>query len=281
MPSWSSHRIALLAAGARPRLRRRGIALACILGLALASRARSDPAPATSSAASPASPQTAPATQIAQASQTAPASAPDDQAVGWEKIGEDDGITVYRREVPGSPVIAFKGEGIIAASILRVASILVDTTRATEWVDSLVEARTLRKMSETEYIEYDHVGTPFVMKDRDFVIDCKLELDAAQKKATLRFHSVTDSLAPTTSYVRGELISSSFALTAIERGAKTKMVAEIHCDPKGSVAKWIVNWFQKGWPHNTIMSLRTQAAKTNIVENARLKEVLTDKGYFN
>src|SRR5258706_11956369 len=220
-------------AGASYR-RAAGIALACVVGQAVATRARSDPAPATSASASPASPKVAP-----------PPVPGDSRGAGWEKIGEDDGITVYRREVPGSPVIAFKGEGIINASILRVASILVDTTRATEWIDSLVEERTIRRVSETEYIEYDHMGTPFVMKDRDFVIDCKLDLDAAQKKATLRFHSVTDSLAPTTKYVRGELISSSFALTALERGTKTRMVAEIHCDPKGSVAKWIVHLFQK------------------------------------
>jgi hypothetical protein len=201
--------------------------------------------------------------------------------VAWEKIDDDDGIAVYRREVPGSPVIAFKGEGVINASILRVSSILVDTTRATEWVESLVEARTLRQVSEIEYIEYDHVGTPFVMKDRDFVLDCKLELEPASKKATLKFHSVTDPLGPTTSYVRGELISSGFALTALEHGAKTHIVAEVHCDPKGSVAKWIVNWFQKSWPHSTIMRLRAQAAKPDIVDNPRLKQVMTEKGYFN
>jgi hypothetical protein len=227
------------------------------------------PAPSASAAAAASAPQ-------------APAPvAPPEPAVAWEKIGDDEGIAIYRREVPGSPVIAFKGEGVINASILRVASILVDSSRATEWVDSLVEARTLRHVSETEYIEYDHVGTPFVMKDRDFVIDCKLELDPGPKKATLKFHSITDALAPQTSYVRGELISSAFALTALEHGTKTHMVAEIHCDPKGSVAKWIVNWFQKSWPHSTITRLRAQAAKPDIVEHPRLKQVMTEKGYFN
>ena len=59
------------------------------------------------------------------------------------------------------------------------------------------------------------------------------------------------------------------------------MVAEIHADPKGSVAKWIVNMFQKGWPHNTITSLREQVKKPDIRDHAHLKEVLTDKGYFS
>src|SRR5260370_32387405 len=93
----------------------------------------------------------------------------------WEKLGDDDGIAVYRREVPGSPLIAFKGEGIVDASILRVASVLVDSSRATEWIDSLKEARILRQVSETETIHYDHIRTPVVIKGRDFVRECKLE----------------------------------------------------------------------------------------------------------
>jgi hypothetical protein len=198
----------------------------------------------------------------------------------WEKIDDDDGITVYRREVPGSPIIAFKGEGVVNASILRVASVLIDTSRATEWIDSLAEARTLKQIGEDEYIEYDHVSTPFVLKDRDFVIDAKLEVDPAQKKVALMIHSVTDPQAPETNYVRGELMRSSFTLTALDHGQKTHVVAEIHADPKGSVAKWIVNMFQKGWPHNTITRLREQVRKPDIRDHAHLKEVLTDKGYF-
>ena len=148
-------------------------------------------------------------------------------------------------EIPGSPIVAFKGEGIVDASILRVSSVIVDSSRATEWIDSLKEARILRQVSETETIHYDHVGTPIVMKDRDFVSDCKLEFDPAQKKVSLKIHSVNDASAPQTSYIRGELLHSSFVLTSIEHGTKTRVVAEIHADPKGSVAKWIVNLFQR------------------------------------
>jgi hypothetical protein len=199
----------------------------------------------------------------------------------WEKIGDDEGVAVYRREVPGSPIVAFKGEGIVDASILRVASVIVDSSRATEWIDSLKEARILRQVSETETIHYDHVGTPIVMKDRDFVSDCKLEFDPPTKTVSLKIHSVTDASAPQTNYIRGELLHSSFVMTSIEHGTKTRVVAEIHADPKGSVAKWIVNLFQKSWPHNTIASLRRQVAKPDIQEHPRLKQVLTEYGYLN
>ena len=199
----------------------------------------------------------------------------------WEKIGDSDGIIAYRREVPGSPLIAVKGEGIINASIIRVASVLVDTTRATEWIDRLVESRVVRELNETETIHYDHIGTPIVMKDRDFVTRTKLEFDNAGKRIVLKMHSVSDPLAPPTAFVRGEIMESYFIMTSAEHGTKTHLSVEVHADPKGSIAKWIVNMFQKSWPHNTISRLRAQVAKPDIKDHPRLKAELTRAGYLN
>jgi hypothetical protein len=50
------------------------------------------------------------------------------------------------------------------------------------------------------------------------------------------------------------------------------------CDPKGSVAKWMVNLFQKSWPHKTITALRQQVKKPDIKDNAKLKEALLKEG---
>jgi len=211
----------------------------------------------------------------------AKSAAPAGPDAAWEKIGDSDGIAVFRREVPGSPLIAFKGEGYVDASIVRVASVIVDSARATEWVDSLTESKIIRQVSEIETVHYDHIGTPFVLKDRDFVSNCKLEFDPSHKNITLKIHAVSDPLAPPTSYVRGELLHSSFSLTSAAHGKRTFVVAEIHADPKGSVAHWIVNLFQKRWPNSTMTRLRAQVAKPNIVEHPRLKTELAKNGYLD
>jgi hypothetical protein len=194
----------------------------------------------------------------------------------WEKIDDTDGITVYRRDVPGSDVIAVKGEGLINAPLVRVASVAFDTSRATEWIDSLSQAWVLRRISDFEYVEYDHFSTPFVMKDRDFVTSNRLEYDASKKTITIRMRSVTDSNAPQTSYVRGELVSSTFVFTPTADGKATRVVGDVHCDPRGSVPKWIVNYFQKDWPKTTFKKLRVQVAKANIVENPAIKKLVGD-----
>ena len=199
--------------------------------------------------------------------------------VPWEKFDEKEGIAVFRREVPGSSIIALRGEGVIDAPILRVASVLVDTTRSTEWIDRLAEIKVVRKLSDDEEIHWTHIETPVVLKDRDFVFAIKLELDPPNKKVMLNYHSVYDSGAPKTDFVRGEFKFGTFTLTSIEGGKKTRVLAEVLADPKGSVAKWIVNLVQKSWPHKTLSSLRKQVAKPDIKDQARLKELLSKNGY--
>ena len=193
----------------------------------------------------------------------------------------ENGIVVSKKDIPGSPFLAFRGEGDIDEPLLLVGSVLVDIARDREWIDSLVESKILRTVSETEYITYTHVGTPITMSDRDFVTDVTLAIQPSARQLAIKMHSVIDSNAPTTRYVRGELSSSSFGLTAIDGGRRTHVVAEIHCDPKGSIAAWIVNKFQNDWGYNTIKSLRSQVKKPDIKVHPRLKAVLDEKGFFN
>ena len=201
----------------------------------------------------------------------------DASATAWQKLAETDGISVYGRDVAG--LLAMRGEGIVNAPILRVASVLIDTSRAHEWVDSVAETRTLRKVSDTEYVQWNHVDTPWVLQDRDFVFSTKLELNPAAKQVSLNYHSVKDPAAPKTDYIRGEFIYGKFVLTSVDGGKKTRVLAELLCDPKGSVAKWMVNMVQKDWPHSTIQSLRRQVKKPDVTDDAKLAVALKHAGY--
>lgn len=186
---------------------------------------------------------------------------------GWKKTDETkDGIQVYDREIPGSDVIAFRGEGVVNAPLALVATIIFDTSRGTEWVEDLKESRVLRREDDFNFIEYDHIGTPIVLKDRDFVAHVHTAVDPLQKTLTIEYRSVDDPSAPKTNYVRGNMEHATFILRAIGSGPdqKTDMIGDIHCDPKGSVPKWIVNFFQKDWPVTTFRNLRRQATKKDI-----------------
>lgn len=196
------------------------------------------------------------------------------QTVPWEKVNvSDDGITVYKREVPGADVLAFRGVGVIDASVAKVASIIIDTKRAPEWVEDLEAASVIRWIDQKSYVEYDHIGTPFIMKDRDFVSVVEMNYDRAKHQLVLHYKSTVDNAAPTTSYVRGDLADTTFVLTEVE-GGKTHLDGAILADPKGSVPKWIVNFFQKDWPVDTLRALRKQAAKTDVAVDSHIAALL-------
>jgi hypothetical protein len=214
---------------------------------------------------------------LLRATGLASASAP--SAGDWQKLAEEDGISVFGREMPGVSLLAMRGEGVVNAPILRVASVLSDTARSHEWVDSVAETRTLRKLSDSEYVSWNHVTTPWVLKDRDFVFTTKLELIPKAQQVALNYHSVSDPAAPKTQYIRGQFIYGKFVLTSFDSGKQTRVLAELLCDPKGSVAKWMVNMVQKDWPHSTIQRLRRQVAKPDVTDNPKLSDAMKQAGY--
>ena len=129
----------------------------------------------------------------------------------WEKIRDKDGITVYRSAVPGTAVVAFKGEGRVEAPLLRVAHVIIDPSRGTEWVASLAESRVLRRTSPFEFLEYDRFSMPLFVKERDFVSKVTVEPDVSRRTVVVRFVSVEDAaMPPNTRCVRGQLVRSVF-----------------------------------------------------------------------
>ncbi len=102
---------------------------------------------------------------------------------GWERVRTEDGIVVSRKEVAGSSFLAFRGEGDVDANILTVGNVLVDVPHEKDWIDGVVDATILRKVSDTEHIMYSHLGMPVPLSDRDLVTDVTLTLDPAHKVA--------------------------------------------------------------------------------------------------
>ncbi|HYM24799.1 MAG TPA: START domain-containing protein [Vicinamibacterales bacterium] len=193
----------------------------------------------------------------------------------WKPVSSEHGVEIYRRTVPGSDVVALKGVGVVDAPVWKIASILLDTKRAPEWADSLKESRVLRRIGPTEYVEYNHIGLPLIIKDRDFVSEVQIEVDPAARTFALVYRPSGDGLASPTHNVRGEILAGRFEAVSLERGARTRLSAELQADPKGLLPTWIVNMFQRNWPLTTFERLRLQAAKPDIAMPPDFRDVLS------
>lgn len=180
----------------------------------------------------------------------------------WKKTKVRNKVTVYRGDVPNSKIVAFRGIGIIDASMAKVLTVINDQKRIKEWMSDLKETRIVKQISETHRIEYNLTSTPWPLKNRDFVYYVKWWVSADKKTFKIKMGPATDPSAPVTKgVVRGDLKESEYILKSIENGTKTEIMVEINADPKGAVPKWIVNIFQSIWPSNTIAGIRDIATE--------------------
>ncbi|MEO5970562.1 MAG: START domain-containing protein [Bdellovibrionia bacterium] len=192
----------------------------------------------------------------------------------WAESGEGDGIRTFKKELENDPIVGLRGQGVIDAPIAKVAQVIFDTARSPEWIDSLADARVVKKVSDYEQVTYSHISTPpIILKDREFLTNAKVHYYPKEKTIHVTLEPADDSLVPPTRYIRGT-IHGGFLLKPIENGQKTFLVTEMHGDPKGDVPKWIVNMFQTGWAKNTIERIRKQVKKPGIIEDPRVLEVM-------
>ena len=191
----------------------------------------------------------------------------------WEKVGDEAGVAVFRREVPGSAFLAVKGTGVVDAPPRTVALVLLDDARAPEWVDSLAEARVVRVVSPAEYIEYNRAAMPLIVSDRDFVNAVSMSVDTERHAVVIRSVPATDALAPPTRAVRG-VLDATYLLESIDGGKRTRLTVEIESDPKGWLPAWLVNFFQKDWARETIEGIRKQCAKPDLKAPAGFAQFL-------
>lgn len=179
----------------------------------------------------------------------------------WEKTGESDGISLFKQRIPSSNIFAVRGEGVIAAEVWELASIVLEAGRAKEWMDDIEESWVVERKSPTHYISYSHVGTPFMVKDRDFVMAVEIQWEPAFSTFEMFYQPDTTGAGPVTDYVRGA-VQGSFRLRKVKEG--THLIAEVHADPKGNVPVWVVNMFQKSWAKKTFAGLREQVRSGKI-----------------
>jgi hypothetical protein len=190
-------------------------------------------------------------------------------ADGWKQTDDAEGILIFEQEDPNG-FLAFKASGIVDAPLHAVAAAILDPKHTPEWVDHLEEDRVIRRTGG-KFLEYTHVSTPIVLKDRDFL--CEVNVSVKGDWLSIASHSVEDPAGPSTSYVRGVVVSNEFRLKPL-KGGRTELKGEFHIDPRGSVAKWIVNLFQHAWPKKAFRAIQKRAGEGKSTLPVELEPIL-------
>lgn len=189
------------------------------------------------------------------------------QEGSWEFVDTIDGVKVWRKQVPGSDLMAFKGEITANVHIGKIISTFLDRDQRKHWVDRFAEQKLLEKsgpMSETYWI---HFALPFPIKDRDYVLKADGQVDQTAHVFTARIKSVRDPRkGEDDCCVRAEAKNTYYRFEALPGTERTKMTVEVHTDPKGSLPDWLINLIQKKWPSKTLTGLIARAKAQNQIQ---------------
>jgi hypothetical protein len=202
---------------------------------------------------------------LAAAAASAPAiSFADDAGGGWEYVTTDDGVVVYRKEVPGSDVVAFKGVTYTELPIGRILAVFQDGGQRPHWVDRYEEHKTLDKGPEWETY-WIHFGLPWPVSDRDYVLNAQGKADQERRVYTVQIKSVEHPKKGIDDCcVRAVVYGTYYEFSVVPGENKVKMLVEVHTDPKGSLPSWLVNLIQKSWPSKTLNGLIRRAKEVNV-----------------
>lgn len=197
--------------------------------------------------------------------------------VRWEQIGEEDGIKVWQRSIPGQSLVEFRGRGVIDTSFLKILAVLADHKRKTEWMDSCVKAYKVRDIGPGRVVMYNRTGSTVpLVSDRDVVLESNVDIWPDKRRITIDVWSVEDpAVPPEDGVVRMPDLRASWVLTALDP-ERTDVTYTVRADPGGALPHWLVNMVAKRLPLKTIQKLRKQSKKPGYD-----KELATVQGQFD
>jgi hypothetical protein len=174
----------------------------------------------------------------------------------WEHIDEEDGINVWKLEVPGKDLPGFRGQAFIKGSLEDVMKQMLDWKRHTEWMFKCEESTMLKQFDENHAIMYNRTDAPWPVWDRDVELDTVIARSPDGKAAAVKFKNTSANLRPVPDkVVRMPTLVGFYKLWQVEPN-KVKVLYQVEADVGGSLPKWIAARTAKDLPYHTLHRLR-------------------------
>jgi hypothetical protein len=174
----------------------------------------------------------------------------------WTQVDEDDGIKVWRLDVPGQDLPGFRGETIIPRSIPDIVEELKQVEHHTEWMHRCSASETIQRFNDEHVVIYNRVDVPWPVWDRDVILDTQFNAQSGGRLVILTFKNHDPKLRPIPDrVVRMPRLEGFYRMWEISP-RKTKVVYQVEADVGGAVPKWMAARVARDMPYETLFALR-------------------------
>lgn len=187
----------------------------------------------------------------------------------WMLDGDEHGIAIYTRQMPGNRFKDFKGSMEVEAPIKQVVATLADVSTMHEWFFLLHEARFIKGQTGNDAYIYMALDGIWPVSSRDVVA----HVAVSQDPDTLVIHVDVDSrdgiLPPQAGHVRMPSLKSSWTLRPLSAN-RTAIELEGHGDPGGWIPMSLANMVVTTVPRQTMEKMRQYVMKANYTDPEKL-----------
>ncbi|MDG9760921.1 START domain-containing protein [Pseudomonas sediminis] len=173
----------------------------------------------------------------------------------WQLEREEDGVSVYLADVPGSKYKAYRGVVTINADLAAVQAVQEDVTGSCSWIFSCQQQRLLETDGDVSEL-YTRFEMPWPVKARDSVIQVTTRTDG-DGGVTRLLKAVPQRLPEEKGFVRVQRVDGQWRLKPLGEG-RVEVIYEVHTEPGGSVPSWLANSFVVDAPLQTLQGLRAK-----------------------
>jgi hypothetical protein len=176
-------------------------------------------------------------------------------AQSWDFVREKDGIRLYTRSEPNSPIKSYRGEVVFQASADRICNLLGNADQRGWWAGTFSEVRVLAE-EKGKFVRYYVVcPLPILLSDRDIVIETREMTDPSSGNRIFQTRTLNSLVPESPDRVR---ITNYFQTWTVEPSSqgRVRVSLEGSIDPGGNIPAWLTNQVMTNTPVRIINNLR-------------------------
>jgi len=175
--------------------------------------------------------------------------------IAWELVKEQEGISVYTKDVEDSPLKAFRAVTTVDSTLTALVALLEDTQAGPDWLYSCLSLKRVHSDSPTQAYNYTINDLPWPVQDRDAIIYSELKQDPQTQTVRITMKGLPHYLPEKNDYVRVPYLTGEWAIVPI-KNQTMEISYTAHIEPGGNIPDWLVNTLLVDTPLKTFIQMK-------------------------
>jgi hypothetical protein len=179
------------------------------------------------------------------------------------KLGEDKkGIKIYTKKSEQGKIRTSKAIMFVNVPPSKVIEALLDFNGYAKWFPNCLEAKVLKKISDSESISHLIYKTPWPLPNVDCIQRMVIDRKTARDTTYIRVNAEPDYIGPSGGCSRVKQMQGSWQIVAVPGGSM--LTNTYYSDMGGIIPAWLANTQAVEIPYNIFENMRNflQSGKT-------------------